>query len=539
MPELSGKLEDVRNRLDEEKKKKLQRWKKDLIDTIKHEGEDVVAEQLKDEHILKLVDDDFFDQMYALTGKEIVRSYLETNRDRIRDEIPSSTKDSFDIDMYKDLNKTELAKEMARHAVNSKRIIPVDYGGIEHQETMFYRYEWDTGLYKPFSDNKMRTLASKMAEDHDTKHVENEFMRNMRNSQVRKKMKDMGMDAYHILLDNKKVLKIHNPEDPEIIDVKPDHYAIHKLNTHYEPSADCPNFKQFINHLFDGDEKSIKTSQEFLGYLLKYPDKTFQKALLILGESNTGKSQLTEVVEELFYEYSVSNLSAKMIGMDRSFHVSRLQGRVVNIDRDMASQHIDRPDIFKQVVSQERLTVEEKGSDSFPVNPRAKHIICSNVSPRIENANDDGFYTRFITLKAPNIVDKSDRVPNLGKKLYEEEAPGILNWMLEGLQRLEEQGEFTYMPEAYETKTLWNEYGNSAQKFVWYKLEATGSNDDFVSTQLLYQHYETWMQERLENKVSKSEFSRVLNETQLFTKRNGLENGKQKRGYAGVRVVDD
>lgn len=538
MPELSQRLKETKEGLDEEKKKKLQKWKRELIDTVEHEDEQMVAKRLENAHILQLVEDDFYEELITLAEKDIVRSYLETNRERIMDELPSTTDDSFDVKRYEGLNKTELAREMARHCVKGKNIIPVDYGEGHDQETKFFKYDRSEGLYKPYSQNKLTTLCTKMAGKEDSQHLENEFKRNMRNQQMRKPIDGVGLPSNKILLNNRKVLDISNPEEPEVSTVSPDDYAIHKIDVTYSPEEDCPNFVQFVEQLLDEDEEAIKTLQEFMGWLLKFPDNTFQKALLILGESNTGKSQLTELLEEMFSDSSVTNLSMRMVGMERTFHLSNLRESILNIDRDLASQTIESPDYVKQTISQEKIQVEDKGSSAYKVQPTAKHVICSNVSPRIENTDDDGFYSRFITLKAPNVVERKKRVPNLGQKLYEREAPGILNWMLEGLCRLKEQGQFTLTREPYETKNLWNQYGNSAQKFIWYRCEATGSDDDFMSVDRLYEEYEVWVSSRLEERIKKYEFKQTMLEQPLFVEGKGYEDGQQKRGIRGIKVPD-
>jgi len=540
MAELNQRLEQVKETLDDEKKRKLQKWKRNLLDTVEHEGEEAVARRLENAHILQLVEDDFYNELEGLAEKGIVKSYLETNRDRIKDELPSSTDDSFEVENYEGLNKTELAKEMARHAIEGKNIIPVDRGDASHEETSFYKYNREEGVYEEFNRNRMTTLASKMAGKHDTRHTENEFLRNMKNSQRRLHIEELGLSQDEILVNNKKILDISEPLDPEIRTARPDDYAQHKINVTYSPDEDCPQFKKFIWQLFDDDREAIKTAQEFMGWLLKFPNDRFQKALLILGESNTGKSQLTEIIEHMFDDNSVKNLSMKMIGADKSFHVSNLSNKIINIDRDMASQTIDSPNVVKQVISQESLDVEDKGTDSYMIKPTAKHVICSNVAPKIENTDDDGFYSRFITLKAPNVVDEEDKIPNLGQKLFEEEASGILNWMLEGLNRLEQNERFTIMREPYQTKSYWNQYGNSLQKFIWYECEATGNDNDFIPKERLYEIYEVWVSKRLEERVAKYEMKQIFDEQPMFIWGRGVdpEDGQQKAGVRGIKIPE-
>ena len=540
MAELSQRLEETIEGLDESKKKKLQQWKRDLIDTVEHEGEDMVAQRLKSGHILQLVEDDFFKEVITLAEKDLVKSYLETNKDRIKDELPSTTDDSFEVEKYEGLNKNELAMEMSRHCIEGKGILPVTKGErYAHEKSIkFFRYDRKAGLFRKISVQDLETVANQMSGKEYSTHLKRTFISHIKSSPARKHIDEMGLPENEILINNRKVLDISDPKDPEMRTVKQDDYALHKLNVGYDPKADCPEFKKFVWNLLDNDKESIKTVQEFLGWLLKFPNNDYQKALLILGESDTGKSQLTEIVEMMFTESSVSNLSMKMLGMDRPFHISKLTENIINIDRDLASQTIESPDFLKQIISQESLDAEDKGTASYKVEPTAKHLICSNVSPRIENTDDDGFYNRFLTVIAPNVIPDEDKINNFGEKIYENESSGILNWMLEGLARLEEQGHFTLQRKPYQNKNIWTRYGNSAQKFVWYECKATGEDTDFYSYDRLYQMYEDWVMSKLESRISYSKFKDVMREQSLFVQTKKYEDGTQKRGIGGIKVPE-
>jgi len=326
------------------------------------------------------------------------------------------------------------------------------------------------------------------------------------------RFESMGTKTHELVINNGKKLDLSDLSDIKnlpVNDVEKKDYAIHSVNVDYEPEADCPEFKKFVRFLLNGNEKQIKTLQEFMGWLLKYPDREYKKALIILGVTNSGKSQLLETIEELFEKEigdSVSNLSLPQIGYKKRNHLHKLGDSILNLDKDLSSQEIDDAANLKLVVSQEEIAAEPKYEDARKIQPKAKFMIAANVSPQIENQTDDAFYGRFLTVKAPNEVPREDREPDYGKKLFEEEGEGIFMWMLEGLQRLEENEEFTLDPAPYETKMSWMEFGDDINRFLWEKCEITEDMGDAIPKDDLYAHYENWVRGKLVDKSGKNEF---------------------------------
>jgi len=412
----------------------ISHFRQEWINVFQEQNENLLANEIEDLDNLELVnDEDRFQELKNAATSLKAEEYLKTFREEIR-ELFGLKRDEFPIDKYKDLNKTDIARKMADYAVATYGIRPTDIGELQ-EETQLYQYNPATGTWEYFSKNKLGRLCKKMGDTEYTDHLEREFTRNLVNHGTFQRLENMGTNANELAIKEGKKLILEDIENKDITELETESIqrsdqALHSINADYEPGAECPRFQELVQQLLDNRPEQIDTLQEFLGWMLKFPDRTHKKALLILGVTNSGKSQLTEIVELMFEKErgkTVTNVSLPQIGFHRRFHINKLQNSIVNIDKDLSSGKIDDAANIKTVTAQEKMNIEPKGQDSYEIQPNAKFLIAANTSPEIENQDDEAYYGRFLTLKAPNTVPKEDRVKDLGKKIFEEEANGILN----------------------------------------------------------------------------------------------------------------
>ena len=92
------------------------------------------------------------------------------------------------------------------------------------------------------------------------------------------------------------------------------------------------------------------------------------------------------------------------------------------------------------------MTVDRKYAPAIDITPRAKLAWGLNELPRVKGTND-GIFRRVKIAEFPAIPE-GERKPDM-KERIQAEAAGILNWALEGLQRLRTRGRFV-IPAAIE-----------------------------------------------------------------------------------------
>ena len=194
----------------------------------------------------------------------------------------------------------------------------------------------------------------------------------------------------------------------------------------------CPNWALFLESLeFDPD--TLSRLQEWAGYcLLPMVKGTLQKSLFLIGEGANGKSVFLETLAAVLDNVSHLELSELF---DR-FKIAELEGKLANICTEVETSKV--MDIrFKKIVAGEKQSAERKFKKPFEFNPFAKILFSANdFIPTKDRTH--GFYRKFDILKFNRIFKLDEQKPDLLQEL-KKEVPGIFNWALEGLGRLNQQ----------------------------------------------------------------------------------------------------
>jgi len=484
---------------------------------------------LIEEEIVK-VDGDQEHGETEITG--IDRNQLIDNSDSHQ---PLLEKD-FDSTIYREVDsKQELAQEYANWLIEEANIVPVWIGSNGKSTTIFYRYNPLNHTWSEVQIEMIRKKAKKDLQTDYNKNMKQEIKNQLTDHYKYIEFEEMGLPENEVLLKEGKILNLETCETRE---VEKSDYALNCLNAKYDSEAEAEELQQFINRTID-NEDMVKTLQEYIGYTLTWPNNKYEKMLLILGNTDTGKSTLLQVIEKLFEESNLTKLSFPQIGMDRAFHIKDLKDSVLNIDSDMDDQAIKRKSRVKKVVSKEEVFVEPKGDSGFTMTPRANFIVTSNDAPDDAGATD-AYYNRFLTLTATNRVSEKEKDRELVEKLTSDESMDwLLSWAIEGLQRLQEQNCFTCNRTEYETKKIWDRFGNSVQKFISEQITLDREEGDNIPTTDLYETYKLWCETELEQEVTRQKFiAQAASHPDLTKRKTDAKDGSRRMCFVDIEVKD-
>ncbi len=255
-----------------------------------------------------------------------------------------------------------------------------------------------------------------------------------------------------------------------------------RLPIKYDPKAECPTIMKFLSEVIPGD---VDLFQEWLGYHL-IKDYRFALALMLIGDGRNGKSVLLNLIRAFLGKENVSEIDLYRLVANR-FARAELYGKLANIAADVGSDELKRTGLFKALTGNDWITAEKKHQQPFSYRNHAKLSFSTNKLPLTPDMSR-AFFSRWLLMQCPNIFtgDKAD--PKILEKITTPgELSGLLNWALDGRQRLIANGRFTKSQTAEENQILYEEMSDPVTAFI--NNCVNQENEDVVSKDLMYAAY--------------------------------------------------
>lgn len=219
---------------------------------------------------------------------------------------------------------------------------------------------------------------------------------------------------------------------------RPADYLERVLPWNFDPSAMAPTWQQCLIDWFSelGPKAELADAlQEFAGYIC-LSHARYKKALLLHGESDTGKSQVVDAFQQLVGRSFTCQLSVDH--MDDPVMRAVIKGKALNVMTELRADAMIADGGFKQLVStEEPILLNEKFKPAETYTSSAKHVIATNNLPSV-NDRTKATFNRLLLIPMTNIISKEKQDRELPEKLRAE-MPGILNWAIEGARRLVER----------------------------------------------------------------------------------------------------
>lgn len=307
----------------------------------------------------------------------------------------------------------------------------------------------------------------------------------------------------------------------------------------FDPAAACPQWLQFLEQSLPDPEVRVFL-QEFFGYVL-LPTTKFEIVLILVGPGGTGKGTICKVAQKLVGEANCSDIALDKLG--HRFQTAELQGKLLNVCPEVdASRTIDES-MFKSLVSGDRRMVERKYKDPEPLTSYARFILPANGLPNIKDPTN-AFFDRLAIITCDQQVrrqistdDPGEGVrqadPDLLSKL-EAELPGIFNWAVEGLRRLQSRGGFAPPAAVLQSARAYRNDQNQTYRFIdQFPDKGEGL---WISSADLYREYQQWCEsEGIKKPHDKNVFGKRV--AQLAYPGVEKKDGSGKvRGFSGLGV---
>ena len=295
----------------------------------------------------------------------------------------------------------------------------------------------------------------------------------------------------------------------------------------YDPKATCEKWIAFINQIYLGRECLVRIVQEIFGYCLIFGN-WLQKAFIFYGEGANGKSTLLEVLRALLGKENTSSLSMKDLGS--TFRSIELMNKLASMSDESPTSNTIESEAFKSLVGGGTIIAEKKFKNPVYFKNGAKLIFATNKCPQFKD-HSYGFYRRIVIIPHDLTLRQDERNPNLENELIEE-LPGILNWALEGLDRLLEQGQLTHSEFVEKKMHDLKVETDSVASFVEDKCLIDSTSETLVDN--LYSSYQKYCQDDGLKAVAKNNFGQRLKTHYGIEKLRPRVGGDRKYAYSGI-----
>jgi putative DNA primase/helicase len=320
-----------------------------------------------------------------------------------------------------------------------------------------------------------------------------------------------------------------------LLDATPSFFTLNALT--FEFNADAPpaaRWLSFVQELWPSDEESRNTLQELLGYLLT-PRTHLQKIAMLVGPKRSGKGTIGRTIRRLLGPHNVCGPT--LASLSRQFGLSTLIGKSAAIIADArVAGRTDTGVVIERLLSisgEDALSVPRKFLPDWSGPLTTRFVLMTNELPRLEDASG-ALASRFVILRLHNSFYGCE--DHTLAEQFVSELPGILNWALEGYDRLRARGRFQQPPAAADLIRQFEDLGSPVHAFIRDRCEL-GSQFE-IRQDLLFEGWKTWCAEVGREKpgttqsLGRSLYASVPGLAEVQHRHDGVP----KRYYRGLRL---
>lgn len=318
-----------------------------------------------------------------------------------------------------------------------------------------------------------------------------------------------------------------------------------KMSVPYDKGAACPLFDAFLEEM-QPDREVRAFLQRWFG--LSMTGLPVQRMVFFHGNGANGKSVLVDLMAKIMGDYSATVRIESLTGTTRRGGGDATPDLVPLIGARFA--RTSEPDqgtrlqegLIKELTGGEPIMVRALHSDFIEIRPIFKLTMSGNHKPEIRGT-DDGIWRRVVMVPWNQTIAEDRRNPHLVDDLMGE-APGILNWLIDGLMDYLEGG---LSPPASITHATaeYRKESDPLGQFLEECCTCDGSEFDTLTTKRLKDGFDLWLTEQGLPVWKGRTFHLSM------TKRSGTwkhpdsgwgfakgPNSKQSH-YVGIRFVDE
>lgn len=334
-----------------------------------------------------------------------------------------------------------------------------------NEKTMIYWYE--DGVYKNINDDMFKGYIKAYIQDYRPELY--------RSSIVNEVYKDLITDLNFInqdkLNDNEDLINftngLYNIKTKELMKHTPNIMTTIQIPCEWNDTSDinAPVFLSYIDKLTDNDTGKKSLLLQYMGACISnIKGHRFKKALFIVGDGDTGKSQLKSLIEKMLGKENYTSID--LSELEERFGTSMLYNKRLAGSSDMTFASVRELKQFKKITGGDSIFAEFKGCQGFDYVYSGLLWFCCNRLPKFSGDNGKWVYDRIIVIRCNNVIPKSEQDKYLLDKMYAERE-SIVRLTINELQLAIDNGyEFVITDEIKKESELYRQTNSTIASFI-------------------------------------------------------------------------
>jgi len=264
-------------------------------------------------------------------------------------------------------------------------------------------------------------------------------------------------------------------------------------------------------------------------------DTRQQKIFLFVGPRRGGKGTIGRVLTGLLGKHNVA--APTLAGLATNFGLQELIDRPLGLISDARlGSKADSTIVVERLLSisgEDSITVDRKYKDPWTGRLPTRFVVLTNELPRLLDSSG-ALSSRFVLLVLTKSFLGAEN-PKLTDELLAE-APGILNWVLEGLDRLHKRGHFRMPTASEEALVQLEDLSSPVAAFLRDRCEQGPEFE--IAVEELWSAWKDWCVDENRHPGTKANFGKDLKATAPTVRRmRPREVEDRVYLYAGIRLA--
>ena len=310
------------------------------------------------------------------------------------------------------------------------------------------KYVYEGGVYKLYADEMFKGCIKQFVEDYDPELVKinqiNEAFQHIITD--RNYIGQDDLNSREDIINFRNGLLVVTADELRLIPHSPEVYSTIQIPCNWTGERrETPVFGEYFKTLTDGNKDTARLLLQFMGACLSnIKGWRMKKSLFLVGDGNTGKSQLKSLVEKILGKGNYTGIDLSEI--EARFGTGTIYGTRLAGSSDMSFMTVGELKAFKLLTGGDSVFAEFKGLPAFEYKYNGLLWFCMNRLPKFGGDDGKWVYDRIMVVSCPNVIPPEKQDKMLLEKMYAERE-GIIYMAVKALQKVIKNGYFYDEPE--------------------------------------------------------------------------------------------